>query len=161
MTKQPVLLATFKQRVFAFILDLLLILSYFMISILINRMFHFPLSSYFSHDPMIAQVLGFCWVTLPVSLYFFLFEFKRGGDIRQTIHRDHLIHHAHKRLKAKQILIRTVVKFLPWELSHFVIWRFRLPTAWPDWLLYSTLCIVYLVILINLWLMVKRKNDIT
>lgn len=160
MTRQPELFATFKQRVFAFLLDFLFISIYFMISIIINWLFDFPLSSSFSHDPIIAQILGFCWITLPVALYFFILEFRGEGTLGKQFMGIKIVHHAHKHLNANQIFIRTVVKFLPWELSHFVIWRLQLPTILPNWFLYSLLCTVYVLVLINLWLMIKKKTTL-
>lgn len=64
--------AAFKVRIFAFLIDHLMISLYGIcivgsISIIFRTYIH-PL---FSSSPTTAQITGFCMMTLPVSLYLF------------------------------------------------------------------------------------------
>src|SRR5690625_5666491 len=67
--------APFKIRIYAFLLDYLVILIYaiFVVST-ISFIFRTYITHLFSSSPVTAELTGFLLITLPVSLYFILFE---------------------------------------------------------------------------------------
>jgi uncharacterized RDD family membrane protein YckC len=75
--------------------------------------------------PLKGQLFGFVMVTLPISLYFACGEAGSSGAtwgkrrlcLRVVDQQGHTLALIHS-------VTRTVLKFLPWELSHFVIWQF-------------------------------------
>lgn len=104
-------------------------------------------------DPVTGQLAGFCLVTLPVTLYFAIQESstrhaswgkrKRGLVVVTTLGDGIGFAHA---------LARTLLKFVPWELSHtFVIQAAIAGQAGrdpPDWAT-VVLVLAYLLIMAN------------
>ena len=118
--------AGFWQRVRAFALDYIIILFYLaaltLLSLLINRLF--SVNEWLFADRARAQLTGFFLNTLPVALYFVLGESsvqqatwgkKRVGLMVTDTNRG--------RISFWRSLARTFLKFIPWELSHTLIWQ--------------------------------------
>lgn len=78
----------------------------------------------FNGSVIIAQLTGFLLVTLPVSLYFIISDSYVG---KQSIGKKKVgIRVVTNNGEATSILrmaFRTLLKFLPWELSHFLAFR--------------------------------------
>lgn len=114
-------------RIKAFIFDYLYILTYLflitMISLLIQVLSPGTLASLFA-DPLQAQIIGFFLVTVPIALYFILQESSSHmgtrGKRRMGIQVTDL---QGNRISVGRSVLRTTVKLIPWELSHFVVWR--------------------------------------
>ncbi|QAS52057.1 RDD family protein [Halobacillus litoralis] len=155
--------APFKMRVLAFLLDYLLILSYGIFVVgSVSLLFRQPLNFLFSNSPVIAQITGFVMMTAPVSLYFILSECSKWkgtwGKRKMSLQ---VVNDQGDRLGLSRSLIRTAIKFLPWEVAHFAIWRLMLPTSYSEKTLYIVLNTVNVAIL--LYLIVpftnkKRRN---
>ncbi|SHF20146.1 RDD family protein [Seinonella peptonophila] len=161
LIKQIQSLATLKKRIFAYILDFLIILPYCILLYFINLLLDFPLTSFFSHSAIFAQLVGFACITLPVSIYFFICDYKLNGTLGKKRVHIQIVDINHRKLGAYQVFVRTFFKFLPWEISHFVIWRFQLPTILPNWFLDLVLSLVYVMIIGNLILVLKTKQKQT
>ncbi|GIP38968.1 hypothetical protein J31TS4_22480 [Paenibacillus sp. J31TS4] len=58
-------------------------------------------------------------------------------------------------------LVRSALKFAPWELAHFTIWHMVLPSDYPESLIYSLLAVVYVLVLIYLISPLWSKNKQT
>lgn len=71
--------------------------------------------------PITGQLIGFLTLTLPVVLYCILCE---AGSKHATIGKRMLkIEVAGDSLTTSQIVLRNVIKFLPWELAHAgILW---------------------------------------
>lgn len=71
-----------------------------------------------------AQLIGFVLITLPVTLYFAYFE---SSPRQATWGKGWLglkvTDLAGQRLTFVRALLRTIGKFIPWELAHTLIWR--------------------------------------
>lgn len=113
------------QRLKAFLLDYVLILLY-VGSLVVVAIFLFPsIQVLFTQSVMKAQFFGFVLVTLPISLYFAVFDSKIG---KQTFGKKVL--QLRVVTKDGQVpsflhsLLRISLKFLPWELSHFLVYQF-------------------------------------
>jgi uncharacterized RDD family membrane protein YckC len=118
--------AGFWQRVRAFALDYIIILLYLavltLLVLLINWLF--GVNEWLFADRVRAQLTGFFLITLPVALYFALGESsvqqatwgkKRGGLMVTDMNGA--------RISFWRSLARTFLKFIPWELSHTLIWE--------------------------------------
>ncbi|MFV0407659.1 MAG: RDD family protein [Propioniciclava sp.] len=74
-----------------------------------------------------AQILGFLLLVLPVGLYLYFSESsahqatvgKRRFRLRVFAASDHA------RTSRSRVLVRTIVKLLPWEIAHFAVWNIR------------------------------------
>ncbi|MEX0762017.1 MAG: RDD family protein [Dehalococcoidia bacterium] len=74
---------------------------------------------------VLAQVIGFSLVTLPVSLYFVLQESsqwqatwgKRKTSLKVVTASSGLS------ITLRRAAVRTLVKFIPWELAHTFVWQ--------------------------------------
>ncbi len=75
-------------------------------------------------NPYLGQLIGFATMTLPVFTYSFLTErSKWKGTIGKKILNIKVL--TDEENKTKSILLRNVLKYLPWELAHIgVHWIF-------------------------------------
>lgn len=116
--------ASFLLRFKAFIIDYILILTYLVVLIIFN-VFLFPsLQDLFTGSLIVAQFTGFLMVTFPISLYFIISDSNIGkqsfGKRKAGIR---IVGYNGEALSMLHITFRTILKFLPWELSHFLVYR--------------------------------------
>ncbi len=125
--------ANLRLRIAAFLLDYLVIAVYIIVLIAVSVLLGFgPLRQTFQGlfaNPNSSEISAFLLLVLPVILYFALFESsswqatwgKRKVGLR-------VINTHGERLSFGRSLVRSVIKFLPWELAHACIWRIP---GWP------------------------------
>jgi uncharacterized RDD family membrane protein YckC len=78
-------------------------------------------------QPVTAELLGFLLLTLPVVLYFALCEASRQrATFGKRALRLAVVRSDGSRLSRGRALLREAVRFLPWELSHALLWRVAL-----------------------------------
>jgi uncharacterized RDD family membrane protein YckC len=109
-------------------------------------------------SPTIGELIAFVTLTLPVILYFTLSENgKYAGTIGKRKFGLHVTSKSFTKASFWQLLIRNCIKFLPWELAHFFIFRLfyfaSASTITPTWVLTGLissqlLAITYLLFLI-------------
>lgn len=117
------------RRVAAFFIDYCVIALYatvlFVVTMMVMKILHADLSQV---QPVRGQVAGFLTLTLPVFLYFFLYE---KGKMKGTPGKNMMglqvtmvgAHHW-----PLSVLKRNILKLLPWEIAH----------AGVHWLAYYT-----------------------
>lgn len=77
-----------------------------------------------------AEAMGFVMLTLPVVLYFAVLESSiAGATLGKRAMRLRVRGLDGKRLRPWRSLLRSAVKFLPWELAHFTIWHYVYATT--------------------------------
>lgn len=155
--------APFKKRIFAFLIDYLIIILYGILVLgTISYVFAPVISPLFAISPFIAQITGFLMITLPVSLYFILLEQSSWqGTWGKKKMRIRTVTNDGQRLKLGRSIIRTSCKFLPWELSHFAIWHLILPNTVSEITIFVILNAINVVIILYLvvpFINKKRKN---
>ena len=116
--------ATFLMRLKAFMLDYLIIFAYLVVLAILN-VFLFPsVQNFFSESLVVAQFTGFLMVTLPVSIYFIISDSVIG---RQSFGKRYIgikvVNEKDETISILHALCRTILKFLPWELSHYLVYR--------------------------------------
>jgi uncharacterized RDD family membrane protein YckC len=75
-------------------------------------------------NPVTGELIAFATLTLPVILYFTLSENgKHAGTIGKRRFQLHVVNKSLMKAGAWQLLLRNCIKFLPWELAHFFIYR--------------------------------------
>jgi uncharacterized RDD family membrane protein YckC len=116
--------ATFLLRFKAFIIDYILILIY-LVGLFIFSVFLFPsIQRFFTGSLIVAQFTGFLLVTFPVTLYFIISDSNIGeqsfGKRKAGIR---VVGTNGEALPMLHVTFRTILKFLPWELSHFLVYR--------------------------------------
>ncbi|RFB13401.1 RDD family protein [Bacillus sp. HNG] len=116
--------ASFLIRLKAFMVDYLLILAYLVVLFIIN-VFLFPgLQEFFKGSLVVAQFTGFLMVTLPVSLYFIISDSKIGGQsVGKRKSGIKVVRENGEAVPILRMVFRTILKFLPWELSHFLVYH--------------------------------------
>jgi uncharacterized RDD family membrane protein YckC len=112
-----------KQRAYAFMFDFLIIVGYILILLVIGVGINF-LSGGLAllTSPIAMNVVAFVVLVLPVILYFALQESspqqatwgKRRAKIRVTTVQG-------ARMSVWQSLLRSAIKFLPWQLAHISV----------------------------------------
>ncbi|PYZ93409.1 hypothetical protein CR194_09530 [Salipaludibacillus keqinensis] len=116
--------ATFLVRLKAFMYDYVLIFAYLII-LFMATVFIFPsLQNFFTGSLMVAQLTGFLLVTSPVSLYFIISDSRIGGQsVGKKLAGIRVVSLKGSAISLPQATLRTTLKFLPWELSHFLVYR--------------------------------------
>jgi uncharacterized RDD family membrane protein YckC len=72
----------------------------------------------------VAELLGFVVLVLPVGVYLFLCERSaRQATVGKRVLGLRVVAVDGSRASAGRILVRTVVKLLPWEVAHFFVWQ--------------------------------------
>jgi uncharacterized RDD family membrane protein YckC len=154
--------AAFKIRIYASLLDYLVIVMYSVFIGGISFVFRSFLTQLFTGSPVKAELTGFFMMTLPVSLYFILCECSKWqGTLGKRKMGIRVVDGVGQRIGIGRSAFRTAIKFLPWEVAHFGIWRLMLPTDFSEFTVYVILYAVNLVILLYLIIPLtnkKRKN---
>lgn len=114
-------------RILAFGFDYLPIAIYLVVMVMLGLVLGaaFPeLQQVVFGNPVFGQIAGFFIVTVPISLYFVLFE-SSAWQATWGKRKRHLqvISADGARLSKKRSISRTVLKFIPWELAHTCIWQ--------------------------------------
>lgn len=116
--------ATFWLRFKAFVIDYVLILAYLALLLVLSLFLLPSLQEWFKQSLIVAQFAGFIVVTLPVSLYFMISDSAIG---RQSFGKKRVgiqvVDKNGAALSLGHSTLRTILKFLPWELSHYFVYR--------------------------------------
>ena len=74
--------------------------------------------------PAQGQLIGFTTLTLPVIGYFTLSEYSRyAGTIGKRTCGLVVVAADASKARLPQLLVRNLIKFLPWELAHFFVFQ--------------------------------------
>jgi len=156
--------AGFWQRVKAFALDYIIILFYLAaltsLFLLINSLS--GITDWLFSDRIRAQSTGFFLITLPGSLYFALSE---SSNQQATWGKKRVglmvIDSNGARINFWRSLARTFLKFIPWELSHILIWQINFSPQSGSTLINYGFILVYVLIGINMASLLVTKNHQT
>lgn len=111
-------------RLKAFLLDYIWILMYLGFVLLLSMVLLPGIQGLFTGPFAIAQLTGFLLVTLPVSLYFAIGDSKRfAGTFGKQKMGIQVTVVSGDPIGFFRSLWRVALKFLPWELSHFLVYR--------------------------------------
>jgi uncharacterized RDD family membrane protein YckC len=156
--------AGFWRRAGAFALDYIVILSYLLVitilALLANTVFGG--NEWLFADRIRAQVIAFLLETLPVTLYFAVAE----SSPRQATWGKHKLKlrvsdRSRSRISFWRSLGRTLLKFVPWEISHTLIWQLSFSQqANAAWINYGFV-LVYLLIGLNILSLLITKTHQT
>jgi uncharacterized RDD family membrane protein YckC len=152
------------QRAGAFALDYVIILFYLAAITLLGLLFSslFSVNQWLFSDRVRAQLTGFLLITLPVSLYFALSESstrqatwgKRKVGLKVTDYNG-------ERISFWRSSARTALKFIPWELSHTLIWEIYFSPQTNSNLVNYGFVLVYVLIGLNLASLIMTKKHQT
>jgi uncharacterized RDD family membrane protein YckC len=125
--------ANARQRIGAFLLDYLIIAAYIVLLVIISVGLGFgPLQSVFRAmfaDPNRSEISAFLLLVFPVILYFTLLECSSWQATWGKRKRGLCVIDTHgARLSFPRSLVRSLLKFAPWELTHACLWRIP---GWP------------------------------
>ena len=123
----------FFRRIAAFGLDYLLIAGYLVVLAIVSSILAFgPMKDVWQgllSSPERKDLFAFIVAILPVIVYFTLMESSESGA---TLGKRRLglrvVHESGERLSRWRALVRSVVKFLPWQVQHTCL--FHIP-GWP------------------------------
>jgi len=123
-SRQP---AGLGPRTIAFGWDYLVILTYLVALVAFGALgyrFAPDVAATLFSGPATSQAIGFALITLPVMLYYALSE---ASARKATWGKSRVglvvVDAQDSRRSLWRSLVRTAVKFIPWEIAHFVIWR--------------------------------------
>ena len=156
--------AGFWPRTNAFVLDYVIILFYLaaitLLVFLLNSISN--INDWLFTDRVSAQFVAFLFVTLPVTLYFAISESsirqatwgKRRVGLKVTDYKG-------ERISFWRSFARTLLKFIPWELSHTLIWEIAFSPQADDVLIYYGFGLVYLLAGLNIASLIMTKKHQT
>ncbi|MCA0987399.1 RDD family protein [Guptibacillus algicola] len=152
--------AELRNRLYAFFIDYLIIVLYGVFVVgtvsIVFRPYVMPL---FTSTPELAELTGFVMITLPVSLYFIVSECSKWqGTLGKRKMRLRVCDKRGHRIGIGRSVIRTGVKFLPWEVAHFAIWRIFLPSNVSEDVIYLLLIAVNVTILFYILIPLTNKK---
>ena len=106
------------KRLLAFLIDYFIIVIYaaflFGLTVLVHNIFKF---NFQRPSAFLSQAIGFVTMTVPVFLYFYLSEkSNHRGTIGKRLLRIYTKTNTEQ--SNKSILLRNLIKFLPWEIAH-------------------------------------------
>jgi uncharacterized RDD family membrane protein YckC len=153
--------AGFWQRVKAFAFDYLIILGYLVVItllfLIINRFssgFQWLFASRIQ-----AQVIGLLLLTLPVTLYFAISESSNRqatwGKQRMGLR---VADDNGERISFLRPFSRTLLKFVPWELSHTLVWNISFATDVSSTIVNYGFGLIYVLIGLNIASLVMKKK---
>lgn len=152
-------------RVLAFAWDYLLIAAYLVVltagGLAVNLMWPALTQGLFANS-LIAHLVSFLLITLPVSLYFALGEASRGqatwGKRKIGLR---VVRTDGTPLNLARSFGRTALKFIPWELAHTLIWQVRFGAAAQEALINAGFLLVWALVAANLVSLVLSKTHQT
>jgi uncharacterized RDD family membrane protein YckC len=157
---------TFSQfrRILAFLIDYIVIATYGVLLFLINVRFN-EIYSHFekiSH-PIQAQLIGFLTLSLPVVLYFTLFENSaRLGTPGKWLLNLKVVSTDFEKTPFHCLAIRNAIKFLPWEMAHICIhWGFyymNMGKGLPAWFYLGNGLSMAMAALFVIWIFTDSEN---
>ena len=135
------------RRIAALLLDYLLILGW--IAVLLGTTVAIDVALFGKIPDLlgdgglaVSELIGFATLTLPVGLYLFLTESgPRHATLGKRVMRLQVVRMDGTPPSRGQILVRTVVKLLPWEFAHFFVfqaswyWLHLGTTDTPNWII--------------------------
>jgi uncharacterized RDD family membrane protein YckC len=152
-------IAPMRYRFLALAIDYLVIVIYGFALFGLSFFFKPLLTELFTTSAEVAQLTGFVLITLPVIIYFVLGESTKGmGSIGKRKLGLAVVDHKGERIRIFRSLIRNLIKFTPWELAHFAIWRLRFPTAFSESFLLGILIMVNVIVLVFVFCPFVNKN---
>jgi uncharacterized RDD family membrane protein YckC len=134
----------FLRRIAALLIDYALILGWIAVVAGVSALLAAAAGGYanwLAWGTTVAELLGFVVLVLPVGVYLFLCErSSRQATVGKRALRMRVVAVDGSRPSARRILVRTVVKLLPWEIAHFFVWHAVAvvstgATEFPGWLL--------------------------
>ena len=141
-------------RIQAFVIDYLVILAYLALFTAIMWIINSispDISQALFDDPLSGQSVVFLFFTLPVILYFALFDSSlwqaTPGKRRRNLR---VIRLNGESLDRKRALGREILKFIPWELAHTCIWQIRFSPEEPSPMITVGFILVWILIGMNI-----------
>lgn len=155
--------ATLKQRIKAALYDYFIILAYLGFIVIISVALAPVLIPMFKTSPTVAETAGFLLLTMPVCLYFIFSETSRRqgtwGKVKAGIRVS--TDDGKGPVPIWRALVRNMIKFLPWEIAHYAIWRFQFPAEYSETYLSIVLAGVYFLVLLYLLCPLTNKKNKT
>ena len=146
-------------RVTAFALDYIIIAGYLLVIValgIVLNTFSPAVAHRLFSNPLSGQFTGFLVITLPVSLYFILFE----SSVWQATWGKRKMSLIVTRTDGSRLPIlragsRTLLKFIPWELAHTCIWQISFAQQKPSQIIIVGFVLVWILVganLISMWI---------
>lgn len=146
--------AGLRVRIAASAIDYLIFALYLIllttVALAVNRTFPNVSQALFG-NPASGQITGFIVITLPVTMYFALLESSSWqSTLGKRWKRLRVVEKNNGRLSRMRAFGRTLLKFIPWELSHACIWQIRFSAGDPSPMIILGFALVWILIAANI-----------
>ena len=129
MTTPSLRPASFGARVRAFGIDYLIMSAYIVFLTLAGALAPKAWVAELMSSPVRAQVVIFLILTLPIIMYFAVLEATAAaGSVGKRRLGLRVVRTSGERVGFLRSLVRSALKFLPWELAHTCLWHIE---GWP------------------------------
>jgi uncharacterized RDD family membrane protein YckC len=151
------------RRIAAFGVDYVNVSLYMLLLVLIGVTV--PSFTRVFETPFGGQVAGIVVLTFPVMLYFSLWEASRhAATPGKRALGVRVLRSSGERLSLRESIVRSAVKFIPWELAHTFLWRIP---GWPQpegeipaWIV-AGFVVVWSIVALNVVLVLRTKRGQT
>ncbi len=152
--------AGFWQRVRAFMWDYFIIACYLVIITILSWLT--SANDQLFTNRIQAQLSAFLLLTFPVILYFSILE----SSVRQATWGKHkmrlrVVDQNGGRISFARAFARTLLKFIPWEISHTIIWEISFSPQTNSVLINIGFAVVYFLIGLNIASLLMTKTHQT
>jgi uncharacterized RDD family membrane protein YckC len=117
----------FFRRIAALLIDYAVILGWIAVVVLASAgiaLISGGYADWLSWGTTVAEILGFVVLVLPVGIYLFVTERSpRQASFGKRVLGMRVVAVDGSRASAGRILVRTIIKLLPWEFAHFLVWH--------------------------------------
>ncbi|CAG7642782.1 hypothetical protein PAESOLCIP111_04383 [Paenibacillus solanacearum] len=149
-------------RFIAFLWDYVIIAGYIVLLVCVSFFIRPLLIPLFTTNPLMAETTGFLFITLPVYLYFALCEGSKSNATWGKRKMGIVVTGTQGQPTGLgSSLLRSALKFAPWELAHFTIWHMVIPSDFPESVNLSLLGTVYGLVIIYMISPLWSKNKQT
>ncbi len=114
----------------------------------------------FTGSPYMAEFTGFLLLTLPFAIYFAICEASSwSASVGKKVMKLHVVDFStSKRVHFSKSLLRSIVKFLPWELAHFAIWHAFIFASSLQYIAMGALTVSYILMIAYAVGLIRRPH---
>ena len=154
------MIANRKARFYSMIIDYLVIVGYCLFLLAVSLVIY---SLFFNGKiPELNEVQGnlvsFSTLLFPVFLYFSISENSKKHSTIGKRKIGLVVRAVNGTLNLKQVIVRNIVKLLPWQIAHMAMFHVIENNSKPTTFFYGCLIFVYIFPIANIACMIYRKD---
>lgn len=154
------MIANRKKRFYSTLIDYLVIVAYIVCLVGISMLFYmiFYKGELPIFNELQSNIISFVTLLLPVFLYFVITESTSKHATLGKRKAGIYVASIKGSITLWQIILRNMIKLLPWQMAHMAIFNVFANNSEPTLLFYFYSIFIYLLPIVNIAFMVCRKD---